>query len=143
MDDSHRGVIGASIVVGFLVALFCAQGAWLGTKVLFDLGTPGNYVIGEGFFCHKRVSGCASPHGTFTSDDGRVVREDVQLDGEIADDRRQGDVVRAYDVGAHQAVYGPEARRDHEGLVVLTVWCAGVVAVVFGSGYLWLTRKRA
>lgn len=141
MDDSHRGVIGASIVVGFLLVLFCGQGAWLGAKVLFDLGTSGSYVIGEGFFCHKRVSGCDSSHGTFTSDDGRVIREDVRLDGEIGRERRQGDVVRAYDVGAQRAVYGSEARRDHRGLAVLTLWGTALVTVVAGTGYLWLTRK--
>ncbi|MEU3646211.1 hypothetical protein AB0E59_22725 [Lentzea sp. NPDC034063] len=140
MDDSHRGVIGASIVAGFLLVLFCAQGAWLGARVLFDLGVPGNYVIGEGFSCSKRA-GCSSPHGTFTSDDGKVTREDVRLDGRTGPELRQGSVVRAYDVGAHEAVYGPEARRNYEGLVVLTLWGVGLVAVVFGSGYLWLTRK--
>ncbi|MCX2950894.1 hypothetical protein [Lentzea sp. NEAU-D7] len=142
MDDSHRGVIGASVVAGFLLVLFCAQGAWLGARFALDLGTSGGYVIGEGFHCGKRT-GCSSPHGTFTSDDGEVVREDVRLDGRLEAAPGRGGTVRAYDIGEPGTVYRAEERHDHPGLVSLTLWGAGLVAVVFGTGYLWRTRKRA
>jgi hypothetical protein len=142
VDDSHRGVIGASIVVGFLLVLFCAQGAWLGARFALDLGTSGRYVIGEGFSCGKRI-GCTSPHGTFTSHDGKVTREDVRLDSGLAAHLGRGDVVPAYDIGEPRTVYPADQRQSSPGLVFLTLWGVGLVAVVFGSGYLWRTRKRA
>ncbi|GGN15936.1 hypothetical protein GCM10011609_65750 [Lentzea pudingi] len=142
MDDSHRGVVGASVVVGFLLVLFCAQSAWLGARFALDLGTSGTYVIGEGFYCSKRAGvGCHSPHGTFTSHDGKVRREDVRLNTDLQPHLGQGDVVPAYDVDEPKTVYRA-GEPNYEGIAFLTLWGAGAVVFVMGTGYLWLTRKR-
>ncbi|MDX3662517.1 hypothetical protein PV646_34905 [Streptomyces sp. ID05-26A] len=141
MDDSHRGVVGASVVVGFLLALFCAQSAWLGAVAALDIGRPGTYVVGEGFSCAPRT-GCISPDGRFTSEDGEVIREEVRLDVDLPAHLGPGDIVPAYDIGDAEGVHSHQIRRDHRGLGILTLWGAGVVVVVMGTGYLWLTRKR-
>ena len=140
MDDSHRGVVGASIVVGFLLVLFCTQGAWQGAQFVFDLGRAGDYVIGEGFSCGRR-NGCSSEQGVFTSDDGEVRRE-IRLRGRLERQPGQGGTVRAYDIGDPKDVFLEESRFDAANVGFPTVWGMGAVAVVFGSGYLWLTRKR-
>jgi hypothetical protein len=78
-------------------------------------------------------------YGTYGSDDGTTLRDDVYMYGRDRRTCRMGVSVAAVDIGARTRVYGPEG--SHEW-----VWTAGTVALGLGLGAwgaspLWRGRR--
>ncbi|GAA3620510.1 hypothetical protein GCM10022267_03330 [Lentzea roselyniae] len=143
-DEAVRDTrAGLAILVGIAVLVIAGWGMPFAIRVIAEDGVHGTYVVQDtSFDCQPSRGTCYSRTGTFTSDDGKVVRTGVHVRNRLPQPVRHGDRIPAFDLGKPDRVYtkvgsnGPPVALPFLGLVV------GLLILGGGSRYFWLKRKR-
>lgn len=136
--DTHMGVL---ILAGIAMLIICTFWLPKAVRIAFDLGTPGTYVVGDVPTCDD-YNNCRTYAGTFSSDDGKVVRTDVYVNDRLPEPLRQGDRIRAFDVGDNDEVYTNEGDNGYPAVMPVLLGLTGAYWVGMGARHFWRTRKR-
>ncbi|WP_156212926.1 hypothetical protein [Lentzea aerocolonigenes] len=123
-----------AFVVGLAVTTLCALAVPTALDVFAERGAHGVYVIADEPTCGP--DRCRSHLGTFTSDDRTVVRSGVRLAGSPLKSVVQSGRVRAFDVGDPTEVYLEGDSGQPRAVLPFFFGIPGVIALVFGLGYL-------
>ncbi|SDJ75297.1 hypothetical protein SAMN04488074_103125 [Lentzea albidocapillata subsp. violacea] len=138
--DGNDAIAAIAILVGLVLAFVCIPLFQKSVKIAFDLGTPGTYVVVgvpdcTGFRCYTRT-------GTFTSDDGKVTRSGVHVRNGLRRGLKQGDRVRAFDIGTADEVFTNEGQNGYPSALPIIFGPAGLLGIGLGLQHFWATRKR-
>ena len=121
----NRALAAVAVVIGVVALGFClpALPRALATE------SPGYYVIGDVPDCRAKTY-CLSRTGTFTSDDRQVIGKPVIMDDPLPTSLRQGDSVRAFDIGAAD-VFTRTKRKGvkYEWPIIATILASIVIAI--------------
>jgi hypothetical protein len=141
--EAQRDVQAAlGIVIGAAVLLYGAMMVPRAVEIGFDLGTPGTYVVRDEPDC-SRENFCSTRTGTFTSDDGKVVRTDVHVRNRLPKPVKQGDRIRAFDIGDDHEVFTDEGNRRYPVGLPFMLSPIGLVVLVMAVRYFLRKRKRS
>lgn len=130
-----------AFVIGLIVTVLGALALPTALDVSAERGAHGVYVIADESTCEQ--DRCRTHRGTFTSDDGRIVRSGVGLVGSPLKSVTQSGRVRAFDIGDSSVVY-----LEGAGAPPVLPWLfgvGGVGAMVFGLVHMmreWRKRRR-
>ncbi len=116
----------AVVVAGSALLIFCG----LELPRVMATESPGYYVIGDVPDCRAKTY-CLSRTGTFTSDDRKVINKPVRMDDPLHTSWKQGDSVRAFDIGAAD-VFTQTKRKGvkYEWPIIGTI--LGLIAIALG-----------
>lgn len=134
----NRVVAWAGIVVGSVLLVVCATGLPKSFKISGGYGTPGTYHVTGGLDCGGITSDCLSRSGTFSSDDGRVIRTSVQA--RLPKPVQHGDLRRVYDIGDDDEVY-VKTRRGWQVAWPIGGSAMGLILLLLGLQGFWPRRK--
>jgi hypothetical protein len=141
-DEAQRDVQATlGIVIGAALLLFCAVMVPKAVEVGFGLGVPGTYVVRDEPDCsHKKY--CSTNTGTFTSDDGKVVRTDVHLRNRLPKPVKQGDRIRAFDIGDADEVFTDMGTHGLPTGLPIMLGMGGLVMLVLAVRHFLSKRGR-
>lgn len=135
----NRVVAWAGIVAGTLLLVFCGPALPKSFKISGGHGNPGTYHVTGELDCGGITAYCVARGGTFSSDDGKVVRTPVRA--RLPEPVEHGDLRPVYDVGDSDEVYVKTTRGWQVGWPIAG---STVALVLIGLGWQGLrqTRKR-
>lgn len=137
--DSNDAIAAIAIIVGVILMVFCIPTFPKAVKIALELGTPGTYVVGDVPECSFR---CYTRTGTFTSDDGKVTRSGVHVRNGLPRGLKQGDRVRAFDIGTANEVFTREGQAGYPYALPIVLGPAGLLGIGLGLQHIWATRRR-
>lgn len=142
-DEAQRDMQAAlGIVIGVALLFFCAVMVPKAVEVGLGLGTPGTYVVRGEPDC-SRENFCSTRTGTFTSDDGKVVRTDVHVRNWLPKPVKQGDRIRAFDIGDANEVFTDKGTRGLPVALPFMFGTGGLIMLVLAVRYFLGKRKRS
>lgn len=137
-SDRNDTIAAIAIVVGIILLAFCVPAFPKAVKIAFDLGTPGTYVVGDVPECSFR---CYTRTGTFTSDDGKVTRAGVHVRNGLPRGLKQGDRVRAFDIGTRHEVFSNEGQNGYPSALPIIFGPLGLLGLGLGLQHVWATWR--
>ncbi|MFS8101415.1 hypothetical protein LFM09_30235 [Lentzea alba] len=138
--DRHRWFAAAALLIGVLMLAFSLPALPKATRIAFEIGTPGTYVVDNVPEC--AASRCYSRSGTFISDDGTLTRTDVHVRNAMSRMLKQGDRIRALDLGDPHEVFTTEGHGDYPFELPIFFGPLGLVAIGLALRHFWRRRKR-
>jgi hypothetical protein len=134
-----RRIAIAGIVISLFVLYLAVTEIPKAIRIGFDLGTPGTYVVVDVPECTSR--NCHTYAGTFFSDDGKVTRTAVHVRNGLQKGLKQGDRLRAFDIGDPREVYTSEGGGDYPTLFPFVFTVLGLAALALGLRGIRSNRK--
>ncbi|GAA3632897.1 hypothetical protein GCM10022267_19620 [Lentzea roselyniae] len=137
--DRENTIAVIAIMGGILLLALCVPTFPKAVKIAFDLGTPGVYAVGDVPECSFR---CYTRTGTFTSDDGKVTRTGVHVRNGLPRGLKQGDSVRAFDIGTPGEVFTNEGQGGCPYALPIMFGPLGLIGLGLGLQHVWASRMR-
>jgi len=136
MTESERNnaIAAVALVVGAILLALSVPTVPKAFKIAFDLGAPGMYVVGDVPECSFR---CYSRAGTFTSDDGKITRSGVHVRNGMPRGLKQGDTIRAFDIGTPNEVFSNEGQNGYPSALPIIAGLAGLLGAGLGLQHVW------
>lgn len=135
----NRVVPWVGIVIGTLLLVFCGPSLPKSFKISGGGGVPGTYHVTGVLDCDGVTSFCIARDGTFSSDDGKVIRTGVQA--RLPKPVKHGDLRVVHDVGDEDEVFVRTNRSWQVGWPILGTTTALLLLGLAVQG-LWMSRKR-
>jgi hypothetical protein len=128
----------AGVVAASALLIFCGLALPRSFKISGGHGTPGTYHVTGEIDCSGITSDCLSRSGTFSSDDGKVIRTSVRA--RLPKPVRHGDLRRTYDIGEDEVFV--KTRRGWQIGWPISGSTVALVLLALGVQGLRTTRKR-